>query len=162
MDNIIAHGRMDFIKSRKPEGCIFCRGSIRDERLVLCEKRGVFVMMNKFPYNTGHLLIAPLRHISSLEELQPGERVGFFDLLEISIKIIKETMHPEGFNIGVNIGKAAGAGVEDHIHLHVVPRWSGDTNFMTCLADTRVTPEDVAVTCEMLKPRFDKMGGEVR
>jgi ATP adenylyltransferase len=156
MESIIAHGRMDFIKSKKPEGCVFCKNSIRDNRLILFEDTGVFIIMNKYPYNTGHLLIIPDRHISRLEEMTADERTKMFDCLDLSVRILQEVMGPEGFNIGMNLGQAGGAGIADHLHLHIVPRWSGDTNFMTCVANTRVTPEDVQVTCDRLKPHFEK------
>ena len=156
MESIIAHGRMDFIRSKKPDGCVFCKSSIRDSSLILFEEGGVFVIMNKYPYNTGHLLIIPERHISRLEDLTQDERVSMFDQLDLSVRILQEVMNPQGFNIGMNLGEAGGAGIADHIHLHVVPRWAGDTNFMTCVANTRVTPEDVQVTCEKLKTHFQQ------
>ncbi len=157
MDTINAHGRMEFIKSKKPEGCVFCKGSIRDENLTLYDDGCVSIMMNKYPYNTGHVLIVPDRHIAGLEELSDEERAKLFSGLEIAVKVLKEAMDPQGFNLGINLGSAGGAGIADHLHLHVVPRWNGDTNFMTCVADTRVTPEDVSVTCQKLKPVFRQM-----
>lgn len=162
MESLIAHGRMDFIKSKKPEGCVFCKSSIRDSRLILFEGGGVFIMMNKYPYNTGHLLIIPDRHISRVEEMSAEERRMMFDYLDLSVRVLQEAMNPEGFNIGMNVGQAGGAGIADHLHLHIVPRWSGDTNFMTCVANTRVTPEDVQLTCDRLKPYFDQKGGEMK
>ncbi|MDD2670765.1 MAG: HIT domain-containing protein [Syntrophales bacterium] len=159
MENIIAHGRMEFIRSKKPEGCVFCKKSIREECLVLFENEQVFILVNKYSYNSGHLLIAPQRHISGLEELTPEESAAMVECLHISVRILIEVMHPEGFNIGMNVGKVAGAGVADHIHLHIVPRWNGDTSFMTCLADTRVTPEDPVKTYEGLRPHFDDRCG---
>jgi ATP adenylyltransferase len=162
MENIIAHGRMEFIRSKKTSGCVFCKGSVRDECLVLFEDDQVFILVNKYPYNSGHLLIVPQRHISTLEELTREEKFAMLDCLDVSVRILNETMHPEGFNIGMNVGKSAGAGVADHIHLHIVPRWNGDTSFMTCLADTRVTPEDPVKTYEGLKSYFDNRCGGAR
>jgi ATP adenylyltransferase len=156
MDIIFAHGRMDYIKGRKPEGCVFCEQSIRDENLVLYENNYVFISLNKYPYNTGHLLIVPRRHIGEFSDLSTEERFGMFDALGISIEILKEYLKPEGFNTGMNIGKAGGAGIADHLHMHIVPRWSGDTNFMTCVAETRIAPEEISVTCQNLKKYFDK------
>lgn len=157
MDSIIARGRMEYIKSKKPDGCVFCKDSIRDESLILFENENIFAIMNKYPYNTGHLLIIPNRHIADLEDLTLPERIAMFDALEKSVRVLKEVMNPGGFNIGINIGRAGGAGISEHLHLHIVPRWEGDTNFMTCLAETRVTPEDVGVTCERLKSRLKEV-----
>lgn len=154
MKKIFAPWRMEYIKSDKPKGCIFCKDSIRDDEFVLHEKEYSFVMMNKYPYINGHLLIAPFRHVSNLEDLTSDEQMEIFDILGISVKALKETMKPEGFNIGMNLGKVAGAGVDDHIHVHVVPRWNGDTNFMTVLGETRVIPEDIKKTLEVLLPYF--------
>jgi ATP adenylyltransferase len=157
MDILTAHGRMEFITSEKPEGCVFCRDSIRDENLTLYDDGCVSIMMNKYPYNTGHILIVPNRHIANLEEVTAEERVKIFEELAVAVKILKKVLNPEGFNIGINLGKAGGAGIADHLHLHIVPRWNGDTNFMTCVGDTRVSPEDVNVTCQKLKPAFKEL-----
>ncbi len=125
------------------ENCIFCE-KIRENRdvenlIVLRGQRG-FVMLNRYPYNTGHLMIAPYRHIADIEELTEDEVMEIFKLLTESIKTLKKTFKPDGFNIGVNLGRVAGAGVEGHIHFHVVPRWLGDTNFMPVTASTKVMP----------------------
>lgn len=157
MKSIIAHGRMEYIKGKKPNGCVFCKDSVRDESLILFDNESIFVIMNKYPYNTGHLLIIPNRHIANLEDLSAGERNAMFDALEKAVRVLKEVMKPEGFNVGINIGRAGGAGISEHLHMHIVPRWDGDTNFMTCLAETRVTPEDVTVTCEKLKSHFERL-----
>jgi ATP adenylyltransferase len=160
MKSIMAPWRMVYIMGKKQEGCVFCQGSIRDECFVLMEGNKAFITMNRYPYTSGHLLIVPYRHVANFEDLEAEEGREIFDLTAVSIKVLKEAMKPEGFNIGVNIGKAGGAGVDDHVHLHVVPRWTGDTNFMTSLADTRVVPEDVIKTCEMLLPYFKKFNRE--
>lgn len=157
MESIFSHGRMEYIKGKKPEGCVFCKDSIRDESLILFENESVFVIMNKYPYNTGHLLVIPNRHIADLEDLTATERIAMFDALEKAVRVLKEVMSPEGFNVGINVGRAGGAGISEHLHLHIVPRWEGDTNFMTCLAETRVTPEELSVTCEKLKAHFEEV-----
>ncbi len=157
MDNIIAPERMNFIRSKKDQGCVFCKQSVRDENLVLYDDGVITYMMNKYPYNPGHVLIVPNRHVASLDELTTDERLKIINGMDVAVRVIKEGMNPHAFNLGLNLGLAAGAGIIDHLHVHVVPRWTGDTNFMTCLAETRVTPQDVRVTCNELKPLFEKL-----
>jgi len=147
---------MEYLKSEKPDGCIFCRESIRDKELVLCEGKSCYVIMNKYPYNSGHLLIVPYKHINTLEALSMEEKMEMMELLDQSVRCLREMMHPEGFNIGINIGKAGGAGVDDHLHLHIVPRWTGDTNFASVVGEVRVIPEDVKETRNTLLLFFDK------
>lgn len=161
MDTIFAPWRMRYIAGEKDEGCVFCKCSVRCDNYVLYEGRNVFVMMNKFPYISGHLMIIPNRHIAKYEELSQAERKEMFNLLETSFKALREAMNPSGFNVGMNIGKAAGAGIEEHIHLHVIPRWEGDTNFMSVVGNVRVIPEDVETTAEKLAPLFKKYHQEV-
>jgi len=129
--------------------------------LVLFEGKTAFIMMNRYPYISGHLMIIPFRHISQMEDLLSEEKLEIFNLQDISVRVLKEVMNPDGFNIGMNLGKAAGAGVDDHIHVHVVPRWSGDTNFMSVLGDVRIIPEDIYKTYELLLPYFEKCRLEV-
>ena len=154
MEKLYAPWRMTFIKSEKPSGCIFCKDSIRLESLVVFDGKTAFVMMNRYPYISGHLMIIPFRHINRMEDLLPEEKLEIFNLQDMSVRVLKKAMNPDGFNIGMNLGKAAGAGVDDHIHVHVVPRWSGDTNFMSVVGDVRVIPEDIYKTCELLMPHF--------
>jgi len=108
--------------------------------------------MNRYPYTNGHLLVAPYRHVADFEDLDNEEGSEIFDLAALSVRVLKKVMRPDGFNIGINIGRAGGAGVCDHVHLHVVPRWSGDTNFMTTLAETRVVPEDLGKPTKLFYP----------
>jgi len=161
MDILNAYGRMEFIKSEKPRGCVFCKDSIRDENLTLYDDGSISIMMNKYPYNTGHVLIVPNRHIANLEDMSSEERIKMFEMLESIVRILKKVMKPEGFNIGINLGRAGGAGIAEHLHLHIVPRWNGDTNFMTCVGETRVTPEDVNVTCQKLKSAIKELDAGV-
>ena len=161
MKAIMAPWRMSYIMGKKQEGCVFCENSIRDECFVLLKGKTAFITMNRYPYTNGHLLVVPCRHIAQLEDLLPEEGRELFNLVAVSVRVLKEAIKPEGFNIGINLGKAGGAGVDDHVHLHVVPRWVSDTNFMTSIAETRVIPEDVTKTCEMLKPYFKKNRLEV-
>jgi len=116
--------------------------------------------MNRYPYINGHLLVAPLRHVSSLDALLPEEKLDLITVVEKSIGILKEVMSPGGFNVGLNLGRVAGAGVEAHIHFHVVPRWSGDTNYMTVLGEVRVIPEHIQATYRKLLPFFRKFQRE--
>ncbi len=147
---------MAYIKGKKVEGCVFCKESVRDDQYVLLEGKTAFVMLNAYPYTNGHLMIIPYRHLGSLEFLLPEERLEMFDLVDISVRVLKEAMCPDGFNIGINLGRAAGAGIEDHIHIHVVPRWNGDTNFMSVVGGIRVIPDDILKCCEQIKCLFDK------
>jgi ATP adenylyltransferase len=154
MEAIMAPWRMSFITGEKPVGCIFCKDSIRSEELMLFEGKTAFIMMNRYPYTCGHLMIIPSRHVSLLEDLTAEESSEIFRLTGVSVGILKEVMHPDGFNVGMNLGKAAGAGVDDHIHVHIVPRWSGDTNFISVVGEIRVIPEDVNQTWQRLVPHF--------
>ncbi|HUH66478.1 MAG TPA: HIT domain-containing protein [Syntrophales bacterium] len=161
MEKIYAPWRMEFIRSEKPDGCIFCRESLRKDDLVLFEGKTAFVMANRYPYISGHLMIIPYRHVNQLEDLTDEEKLEIFNLQDMSIRVLKKAMNPEGFNIGMNLGKAAGAGIDDHIHVHIVPRWHGDANFMSVVGEVRVIPEDIHKTCEMLLPHFRKYHPEV-
>jgi ATP adenylyltransferase len=151
---------MEYILSDKEKtGCIFCTGDNRtcdEDRLVLHAGPMSIVMMNKFPYNNGHLLVSPVRHTPGLEGLSPGENLDLILMVKKSIGILKKVMNPEGFNVGLNLGKVAGAGVEEHLHFHIVPRWSGDTNFMTVTGEVRVIPEHIRETYGKLKPYFEE------
>jgi len=150
--------RMEYVSSDSKKGeCIFCPGADRsqdEERLILFIGNLSIVLMNRFPYINGHLLIAPLRHVSTLDALLPEEKLDLITRVESSIGVLKEVLRPEGFNIGLNLGKVAGAGVEDHIHLHIVPRWIGDTNYMTVFGEVRVIPEHIQETYGKLLPFF--------
>jgi ATP adenylyltransferase len=160
MQSIYAPWRMTYINSGKPEGCVFCRDSIREDDFVLHEGKTAFVMMNLYPYISGHLMIIPYRHLSEIEDLQISEKIEMFDLIDLSIRSLKEAMQPHGFNIGMNLGKAAGAGIDDHLHVHVIPRWGGDTNFMSTVGKVRVIPEDLVTTRDHLLPCFRKFHRE--
>jgi len=113
-------------------------------------------MLNLYPYTAGHIMVVPLRHVALLEELNADERRELFDFCVLAVKVLKKALNPHGFNIGMNLGEAAGAGVEDHLHLHIVPRWRGDTNFMTVVGEVRVIPEDIEETWKKLLPFFEE------
>jgi ATP adenylyltransferase len=162
MDTMFAPWRMAYIRSGKAAvGCVLCRDSLRGDELVVCEGKSAFVMMNRYPYTGGHLMIVPHRHICRLEDLTKGEIMELFAFQDLSLRVLKEAMNPEGFNIGINLGKAAGAGIDDHLHIHVVPRWIGDTNFISVVGGVRVIPEDVTGTAGQLRPIFEKFQREV-
>ncbi len=134
--------------------CIFCsrpEGEPSEENLVLHKGRFNFIIMNLFPYNTGHLMVAPYRHVRNLEELDGEELKEMMELVSLSIKALKKAYKPDGFNVGMNLGRVAGAGIDDHIHMHVVPRWNGDTNFMPVLGYTKVIPEGVRETYRKIR-----------
>lgn len=151
---------MEYIRgggSSSGGGCIFCIGEEErgdPERLLLGIYPHTLALLNRYPYNNGHVLLAPRRHVSDLTALSGKERGELFSLLALAVKEVGEEYAPEGFNIGVNLGKVAGAGVEDHLHLHLVPRWNGDTNFMTSVLSTRVLPESLRETHRRLSGRF--------
>jgi ATP adenylyltransferase len=138
-------------------GCVFCRaaaGEPEADPLVVHRGPSAFVVMNLFPYNGGHVMVAPRRHVGSLSEATPEELSEVMGLARRLEAVFREVYKPDGINLGMNLGKPAGAGIADHIHLHLVPRWNGDTNFMTVVGETRVIPEDPAQACLKLRPHF--------
>ena len=157
MELIWAPWRIEYIKMEKPEGCILCNKPEQNNdtlNYILYRGQKNFVMLNAYPYNPGHLMIVPYQHIASLEELTDEDRHEHFDIVSRSIEVLRQALSPDGFNLGINIGKVAGAGIEDHIHTHVVPRWQGDANFMSVLSDVRVLPEALAATYQKLTGKF--------
>jgi ATP adenylyltransferase len=157
MERLWAPWRMEYILNDKPSGCIFCVPATPEEdreRFILHRTDLSFVMLNRYPYTNGHLLIAPCRHTSDMNELGDAEMLDLFSTMRLCRNVLQETATPDGFNAGINMGRAAGAGVDEHIHLHIVPRWNGDTNFMSVLSDVRVMPENLAATYDRLFPAF--------
>lgn len=157
MEIVFAPWREAYIKGGKPDGCVLCRDSAREGELVVCEGKSSYVMVNRYPYTGGHLMVVPFRHLKSIHEITTEESAEIFTLIDLSVRVLTEAMHPEGFNIGMNIGEPAGAGIENHLHIHVVPRWSGDTNFTTVIGDIRVIPSDVFATARELRSCFNKL-----
>ena len=157
MKTMWAPWRMDYILADKQDGCVFCDALSKTDDLTLFKSNDTMVMMNKFPYINGHLLVAPVRHLSGLEELSKYEMGELLATIERSVEVLKRVMRPDGFNVGLNLGKVAGAGVEEHLHFHIIPRWFGDTNALTVLADVRVIPEHLKTTYNNLKPHFDAL-----
>jgi len=157
MKKMWAPWRIEYILAEKIKGCIFCQkpGEKSDvQNYILFRGAENFVILNSYPYNPGHLMVAPYRHLATLEALTNEELFEHFDLVRKSVKVLIEAYKPAGFNIGMNLGRVAGAGVEDHIHTHVVPRWGGDTNFMPVLSDTKVVPEALAATYAKLREKM--------
>ncbi|MEM2413142.1 MAG: HIT domain-containing protein [Sulfolobales archaeon] len=150
--------RMSYIKrAAEMSVCLFCRAATtnnEEENLVLLRTNHSLAMLNAYPYNTAHVMIAPKRHVARIELLHDHEVMDLFNLAKEVIKAIDEEYRPDGYNIGVNVGRVAGAGVEAHIHVHIVPRWLGDTNFMPTIAETKVMPEDLKTTLARLKSRL--------
>jgi ATP adenylyltransferase len=146
--------RLEYIRQAdEQEGCVFCRAAAsRDDADALVVHRGqaAFALLNKFPYSSGHLMVAPVRHVGDFAELTDEEALEIHRLAQHGIDALAATYAPQGYNLGWNLGRIAGAGIVDHVHLHVVPRWAGDTNFMPVLADVKVMPEHLAATREQL------------
>jgi ATP adenylyltransferase len=154
MEQIWAPWRIEYIQRAKEGGCILCqkpKENNDEANFILYRGQHNFIILNGFPYNPGHLMIAPYRHIANLEDLSFEEVMEHFDIVKKGLEILKATLKPAGFNIGLNLGRVAGAGIEDHIHTHIVPRWQGDTNFMPVLSDTKIISEGLASTYKKLK-----------
>ena len=159
MDTLFTPWRMEYIRSSKKDGCIFCEMLETDDRAALILQRGrhAFLVLNRYPYNNGHFMSVPYRHVDTLEALSPHEMAEVMALLTRGLTALRQVWNPEGFNVGANIGKVAGAGVKDHVHLHVVPRWAGDTNFMPLFAETRVIPQSLDETYDELKAALERV-----
>ncbi len=160
MKTIWAPWRIEYILSEKPDYCIFCNALEQKndaKTFTLYHGKHSFVIMNTFPYNNGHLMIAPYQHQSCPTKLDQEIALEIHRMTQESIRILRSVLNAEGFNIGMNLGKVAGAGVEDHVHTHIVPRWNGDTNFMPVLAETKVHPEHLKDTFKKLAPLFKKL-----
>ena len=163
MEKLWAPWRIDYILSKKPEGCIFCDKPAEkkdDENLILYRGRHCFVILNAYPYNNGHMMVVPYRHTASLAGWKDEEHQEMMQLAAMSVDLLKRVMRSDGFNLGINMGQVGGAGIADHIHLHIVPRWNGDTNFMPVLSDTRVISEGLAATYKKLKRALDGAASE--
>ena len=158
MKRLWAPWRMVYIDhGAKEPGCIFCnkrQQSDPRQALVVAQTVHSMVMLNKYPYNNGHLLLAPKRHEKDLSNLSTDEYGDLNEALRRSVDILQKVLNPAGFNVGMNLGRTAGAGVEDHLHWHVVPRWEGDSNFMPVIADTKVMPQHLLESYDSLKPHF--------
>ncbi len=161
MDRLYSPWRLSYVTtaSEPVAGCIFCRAVATDQvdPLVVARGGSAFVILNLYPYNSGHLMVVPNRHVASLAEVSAAERAELMDLTARAELAVTEVYRPQGINIGVNLGQAAGAGIADHLHVHVVPRWTGDTNFMSVVGNVRVLPEEVPASVERLRPVFERL-----
>ena len=160
MEYIPAPWRGKYVRQvRRPKGCIFCQASRQTDdaaSFIVHRGRHNFIILNKFPYTPGHLMIAPYRHVAVFARAPKAASDELADLLKLSLGVLKRAYRPQGFNAGMNLGRSAGAGVVDHYHLHVIPRWPGDSNFMPLISRTRVVIEDLRLTYSRLAPLFAK------
>jgi len=157
--------RMKYLEGPPPSGCFICdalAATPGPDNLVLVKTLRTAVMLNRFPYNNGHIMIVPVHHAAAVRDLDPPTRAQLMEWTAAAESILAEVYRPDGFNIGMNIGAAAGAGLASHLHIHMMPRWSGDTNFMTTVADVRVVPERLPDTWERLASRFQSAGEAFR
>lgn len=162
MERLWAPWRMTYIDGAnvEPGECIFCAKAAAvtdEENLIVHRGSRCFVIMNLYPYNNGHLMIAPYAHVPSIEELDAETLTDIMTTAQLCLAALREAMHPQGYNMGINQGAVAGAGIKDHVHLHIVPRWNGDTNFMPVLADTKVMPDFLANTYRQLRAQFERL-----
>ena len=160
MDHLWSPWRMEYIENNnKEEGCVFCVAQAMTdsaENLIAYRGKLAYVILNRYPYTSGHLMVIPFEHKPNLEELDPETRAEMMELTSRCTAVLKNIYKPQGFNVGVNIGEAAGAGVLGHVHIHIVPRWKGDTNFMSSVGETRVLPEALEDTYLRVKKEFTK------
>jgi ATP adenylyltransferase len=160
MKRLWAPWRMEYIAGEQQPGCLFCRviehPDDKDAELVVWRPESALVILNKFPYNPGHTIVAPHAHVPGLENLNDEQTAHLMRALRRTIDVLRSTLKPEGFNIGANVGRAAGAGIPDHVHLHVVPRWDGDTNFMPVIDDVKIVNEALTKTATKLREAFAK------
>lgn len=158
MKRLWASWRMKYISSAdKQPGCAFCEALKKEdsaENLIVHRGKNSLIILNKYPYTSGHLMVAPLAHVANIEELDAETGNEIFQLITHSTTTLKMVYQPEGFNIGANLGQAAGAGIPGHLHFHIVPRWNGDTNYMSTIGEIRVIPEDIEVTYKRIKEQL--------
>lgn len=159
MERLWSPWRSEYVgKAGQTEGCFFCdhlAASDDEKNGILYRAENTFVVLNAYPYNSGHLMVAPNRHVGELEDLSDDELHELSGTTRLSVQVLKSGLRPDGFNVGMNLGRIAGAGVPGHLHVHVVPRWGGDTNFMPVVGETKVMPELLAETGAKLRPLFE-------
>ncbi len=160
MDKLWAPWREKFIWCEKEPGCFLCRTAQKKkdkENLILWRGEKCFVILNRYPYNNGHLMVAPYRHVGKFENLKEEELFELLKISQLCVRVIKSGLKPHGLNLGMNLGKVSGAGLADHLHLHIVPRWRGDTNFMPVLAETKIVSIGLKQTYVKLKKELKKL-----
>jgi len=160
MKRLWAPWRMDYILGKKPDECVFCKEPKENKdkkNFILHRDKRCYVIMNIYPYNNGHLMVIPYKHVEDLESLPDATLAEMMALTKKCCTIMREAMKPQGFNVGINVGDAAGAGIKEHLHIHIVPRWHGDTNFMAVMDDTRVMPQHLKESYDLLLGGFKKL-----
>jgi len=160
MRRLWAPWRMKYLTAGKPNGCIFCEKAAENrdrENLILYRGENGFILLNLYPYTNGHLMVAPYQHVPSIEGVSLPVLADLMSLVQKSLAILRHAMHPDAFNVGINIGTAAGAGIIEHVHIHIVPRWQGDTSFMPVLAETRVVPDFLENTYDLLRKALQEL-----
>jgi ATP adenylyltransferase len=158
MDHLWSPWRLDYVKAGKSESdCVFCLAADGTDPLVLFKGDTAYVILNRYPYNNGHLMVVPRRHVATLTGLAPEELQEVAVLTQRSEAALREAYDPGGINVGLNLGKPAGGGIHYHLHVHLVPRWIGDANFMTVVGETRVLSEELGTTAERLRPIFERL-----
>jgi len=161
MSHLWTPWRMAYLRGQepRPEGCLFCAKPGEEDAAAHIVHRGrrCYVILNRFPYNNGHLMVVPYAHVANIEDLDAETAAELLALTQLSVRVLRQAYQPQGFNLGMNIGEVAGAGVAGHVHLHVVPRWGGDTNYMTIVGQTRVIAEWLDQTYHQLQPLFERL-----
>jgi len=161
MSHLWTPWRMAYLRGQepRPEGCLFCVKPGEEDTTAYIVHRGrlCYVILNRFPYNNGHLMVVPYAHVANIEDLDAETVAELLALTQLSVRVLRQAYQPQGFNLGMNIGEVAGAGVAGHVHLHVVPRWGGDTNYMTIVGQTRVIAEWLDQTYHQLQPLFERL-----
>jgi ATP adenylyltransferase len=156
-ERLWAPWRIEYIRGEKPQGCIFCdkpKENKDAENYILYRGKKNFVILNAYPYNPGHLMVVPFRHIGKLEDMTPEERNEHYQIVSRAVAVLRKETKTDNFNVGMNLGRVSGAGIDDHIHTHIVPRWNGDNNFMPVISDTRVMSDSMAGVYNQLKGKF--------
>lgn len=152
MDRLWAPWRINYIRNKKQRGCIFCsRGAKKKKNYIIFKTAQAVVLLNTFPYNNGHIMVAPLRHIAGIDQLKDEEVLDLFGAIKRTQKLLNKAIKPQGYNLGINIGQAAGAGITGHLHIHIVPRWAGDANFMPAISDTKIISQSLDELYKKLK-----------
>lgn len=149
--------RMEYIQSSKQDGCVFCQVLEQEDgpdNMIVFRGKTAFVMLNAYPYTSGHIMVLPYIHVRNLTDLDPETRAEMIELTTKGTQVLEKVYQAEGFNVGINLGEAAGAGIKEHIHLHIVPRWAGDTNFMAAVGETRMLPEELHETYRRIKAEW--------